>query len=183
MVDPGAVLEPGVRVWHFSHVSTRAVVGRGSVLGQGVYVGPGVRIGRGCRIQNQVSIYEGVTLEDEVFVGPSAAFTNVRNPRAHVSRRDEFLPTLVGRRATVGANATVVCGVRIGERAFVGAGAVVTRDVPPGVLVLGAPARPAGFACECGEVLPADGDPRRCGRCGAAWRLAAHGGLEAQGDR
>lgn len=144
IVDEGATIGAGARLWHWVHVCPGAVVGEGSVLGQGVYVGPGVRIGKGCKVQNHVSVYAGVVLEDEVFVGPSAVFTNVYNPRAHVSRRDAFLPTRIGRRATIGANATVVCGVTIGERAFVAAGAVVTRDVPPGALVRGAPARVSG---------------------------------------
>lgn len=178
VVDDGAVLGPGVQVWHFAHVSEGARVGSGSVLGQGTYVGPGVEIGRGCKIQNHVSVYEGVVLADEVFVGPSAVFTNVRHPRAHVSRRGEFHPTRVGHRATIGANATIVCGVDVGERAFVAAGAVVTRDVAPGRLVVGNPARPAGWACACGERLAGEGTVKRCDRCGASWREAAHGGVE-----
>lgn len=179
VVDEGAVLGAGVKVWHFAHVCSRARVGPGTVLGQGVYVGPGVRIGAGCRVQNHVSVYEGVELEDDVFVGPSAVFTNVRNPRAHVSRKGEFLSTRVGRRATIGANATVVCGVTLGAGAFVAAGAVVTRDVAPGVLVKGCPARPAGYACACGEVLERAPGELACGRCGARWRRdAATGGLE-----
>lgn len=184
VVDAGAVLGEGVRVWHGVHVSKGATVGAGTVLGQGVYVGPGVRIGTGCRIQNHVSVYEGVTLDDEVFVGPSVVFTNVRTPRAHVSRREEFLPTRVERRATIGANATIVCGVTIGARAFVGAGAVVARDVLPGALVLGVPARQEGWVCECGEVLQGTGPVWTCHRCGSAWRersvwLGGEGGLEA----
>lgn len=178
VVDAGADLGPGVKVWHFAHVCAGARIGRDSVLGQGAYVGPGVEIGRGCKIQNHVSVYEGVVLADEVFVGPSAVFTNVRHPRAHVSRRDAFEPTRVGRRATIGANATVVCGVSVGERAFVAAGAVVTRDVAPGQLVLGSPARPLGWACDCGERLADEGGTLRCARCGRAWREAGHGGVE-----
>jgi UDP-2-acetamido-3-amino-2,3-dideoxy-glucuronate N-acetyltransferase len=176
VIDAGAVLEPGVKVWHHVHVSAGARVGEGTVLGQGVYVGPGVRIGRGCKVQNHVSVYEGVTLEEEVFVGPSAVFTNVLRPRAHVNRKEEFLPTLVRRRATIGANATVLCGRTLGEGAFVGAGAVVTHDVPPRVLVVGAPARAVGFACDCGETLPSGG-PLACRRCGAAYAKADGGGL------
>jgi UDP-2-acetamido-3-amino-2,3-dideoxy-glucuronate N-acetyltransferase len=178
VVDEGAILGAGVRIWHFAHVSAGARVGSGTVLGQGTYVGPGVEIGRGCKIQNHVSVYEGVVLADEVFVGPSAVFTNVRHPRAHVSRRGAFRPTRVGRHATIGANATIVCGVEVGERAFVAAGAVVTRDVAPGRLVLGSPARPAGWVCGCGERLADEGEIKRCARCGASWREAAHGGVE-----
>lgn len=176
VVDAGAVLGAGARVWHYAHVCAGARVGAGTVLGQGVYVGPGVRIGPGCRIQNHVSVYEGVELAEEVFVGPSAVFTNVRHPRAHVSRRHAFEPTRVGRRATVGANATIVCGVTLGEACFVAAGAVVTRDVPPRVLVMGAPARPAGHACECGERLAAPTTP--CAGCGARHRPRPDGGLD-----
>ena len=185
VVDAGAVLEPGVKVWHFCHVSKGARIGAGTSLGQNVFVAPGVTVGRGCKLQNNVSLYEGVTLEDDVFVGPSAVFTNVVNPRAHVSRRHEFAPTLVRRYATIGANATVVCGSTLSEGAFVAAGAVVTKDVAPYVLVKGVPARPAGYACACGEVLEgaeeALGSPGglRCPGCAARWRRRPGGGLEA----
>lgn len=185
VVDEGASLGPGVRVWHFAHVCEGARVGADSVLGQGVYVGPGVEIGRGCKIQNHVSVYAGVTLRDEVFVGPSAVFTNVRNPRAHVSRKHEFAPTLVERRATIGANSTIVCGVTIGESAFVAAGATVTRDVAPRVQVQGSPARPAGFRCDCGEGLsPSDvGEETACRACGAQYAQRADGGLDPTGTQ
>jgi UDP-2-acetamido-3-amino-2,3-dideoxy-glucuronate N-acetyltransferase len=176
VVDEGAVLGAGVKVWHFAHVCAGASLEEGVVLGHASYVGPGVRIGRGTKIQNHVSVYEGVTLEEEVFVGPSAVFTNVRNPRSHVNRRGEFAPTRVRRRATIGANATVVCGVTLGEGCFVAAGAVVTRDVPAGVLVRGSPARAAGYACACGEILPRSGD-LACARCGATWRRVPDGGI------
>lgn len=179
VVDAGAELGAGVKVWHFSHVCAGARVGAGAVLGQNVYVGPGVTVGRGCKVQNNVSVYEGVTLEDDVFVGPSAVFTNVRTPRAHVVRRGEFAPTLVRRHASIGANATVVCGVTLEEGAFVAAGAVVTKDVPPFAVVKGVPARVTGWACRCGEML--EGKPRArrfvCARCGAAYAVARTGGL------
>lgn len=182
VVDEGAQLAPGVKVWHFAHVCAGASVGRDCVLGQNVFVAPRVSIGAGCKLQNNVSVYEGVTLEDEVFVGPSAVFTNVRTPRAHVSRRHAFVPTLVRRRATIGANATVVCGVEIGQAAFVAAGAVVTRDVPPRTLVQGCPARPVGFSCDCGERLPLAAAERegvlRCGACEASYRRREDGGLD-----
>lgn len=176
VIDAGAVIGPGSKVWHFAHVCAGATLGAGTVLGQGCYVGPGVVIGPGCKIQNNVSVYEGVTLAEDVFVGPSAVFTNVRNPRAHVSRRGEFAPTRVERRVTIGANATVVCGVTLGEGCFVGAGAVVTRDVAPRTLVLGAPARPKGHACDCGERLARPLEP--CARCGARYRERPDGGLD-----
>jgi len=184
VVDPGAVLEPGAKVWHFCHVSTGARIGRGTSLGQNVFVAPKVVVGAGCKIQNNVSLYEGVTLEDDVFVGPSAVFTNVVNPRAHVIRRHEFAPTLVRRFATIGANATVVCGTTLNEGAFVGAGAVVTADVQPYSVVLGVPARPLGFACRCGVMLSKIGRPPivartkiPCEACGATYAPLATGGL------
>ena len=152
-VDAGVSLEPGVRIWRFCHVMQGARIGQGSQLGQGCFVGSGVRIGRGVRIQNHVSVFEGVELEDDVFVGPSATFTNVKNPRAHVARRAEFRRTLVRRGATIGANATILPGVELGEYCFVGAGAVVTHDVPPHALVVGTPARAAGFVSRHGERL------------------------------
>src|SRR5262245_57083432 len=184
VIDAGAVLEPGVKAWHCVHVCAGARVGEGSSLGQNVYVGPGVSIGRRCKVQNNVSVYEGVTLEDEVFVGPSAVFTNVRNPRAHVSRRHEFGMTIVRRRATIGANSTIVCGVTIGVGAFVAAGAVVTKDVAPYTLMKGVPARPSGFVCGCGEVFRG-ASPRskvlRCGSCGTTYVRATGGGLALEG--
>ena len=167
-VDEGATLGAGTRVWHFVHVCSGASIGRDVVLGQNVFVAPEVTVGDGCRVQNNVALYTGVHLDEEVFVGPSAVFTNVRTPRAHVSRKDEFAPTSVGRRATIGANATIVCGVTLGPACFVAAGAVVTHDVAPHVLVQGAPARPVGLVCDCGERLADEGD-LTCGRCGAQW--------------
>jgi UDP-2-acetamido-3-amino-2,3-dideoxy-glucuronate N-acetyltransferase len=175
VVDEGAILGPGVKVWHFAHVCAGARLGAGVVLGQGCYVGPGVEVGAGSKVQNGVSLYEGVTLEEDVFVGPHAAFTNVRHPRAHVSRRGEFETTVIRRHASIGCHATLVCGVEVGQGAFVAAGAVVTKDVPPRVLVMGVPARPAGFACDCGERLPAS---LACARCGTSYRAARGGGLE-----
>ncbi len=174
VVDEGAVLEEGVRIWHFVHVSKGAHIGEGAVLGQNVFVAPGVRIGRGAKIQNNVSVYAGVTIEDDVFLGPSCVFTNVINPRAFVERKDEFRTTRVGRGASIGANATVVCGHDVGAYAMVGAGAVVTRDVPDHALVVGVPARPIGFVCTCGERLP-DGQDVTCTRCGARFSVSASG--------
>ena len=150
VVDAGARIGAGSKVWHFCHVMAGARVGARCVVGQNVFVAATAVIGSGCRIQNNVSIYDGVVLEDDVFVGPSAVFTNVRNPRAAVDRKARIEQTLVGRGATIGANATIVCGARIGEYAFIGAGAVVTRDVPPHAVMAGVPARRAGWICRCG---------------------------------
>ena len=154
IVDEGAVLGDGCRVWHFVHISAGARIGKGCSFGQNVFVGNDVRIGDHVKVQNNVSIYDAVTLEDEVFCGPSMVFTNVYNPRAAVARKDEYRPTRVRRGATLGANCTIVCGITIGEHAFVGAGAVVNRDVPDFALMLGVPARQAGWMSRFGERLP-----------------------------
>ena len=150
-----------------------AVIGKNCGIGQNVVVAGTVRIGDGCKIQNNVSLYDGVTLEDHVFCGPSLVFTNVINPRSEVVRRDEYRPTRVRRGASLGANATVVCGITIGQYAFVGAGAVVTRDVPDFGLVVGNPARRVGWMCRCGIKLALAGESGRCAACGAAYRLEA----------
>lgn len=155
IVDAGARVGAGTKVWHWTHVMDGAVIGRDCVLGQNVFVGQGVRIGDGVRIQNNVSVYAGVELEDHVFCGPSAVFTNVVEPRSEIDRKRDLRRTLVRRGASIGANATVVCGTTIGRYALVGAGAVVTRDVPDHALVVGVPARVAGWVCACGERLPA----------------------------
>jgi UDP-2-acetamido-3-amino-2,3-dideoxy-glucuronate N-acetyltransferase len=154
IVDPGASIGEGSRVWHFVHVCGGAVIGRDCSLGQNVFVGNRVRIGDNVKIQNNVSVYDNVTLEDDVFCGPSMVFTNVYNPRSAVSRKSEYRDTVVRRGATLGANCTIVCGVEIGEYAFIGAGAVVNRDVPPFALMLGVPARQAGWMSRHGERLP-----------------------------
>jgi len=168
IVDPGAQIGVGTRVWHWVHVCAGARIGERCVLGQNVFVGNKVVIGNNVRIQNNVSVYDDVTLEDDVFCGPSMVFTNVLNPRSHVSRKDEYRPTLVRRGASIGANATVVCGHTIGEFAFVGAGAVVTRDIAPHALVVGTPARRVGWMCKCGERLPA-GPHAQCAACGSRY--------------
>lgn len=153
VVDAGATIGDGTRIWHFSHVMSGARIGRSCSLGQNVFVASGAVLGDNVKVQNNVSIYDGVQLGDDVFCGPSAVFTNVANPRSHVPRKDEFRPTRVGRGATVGANATVVCGHTVGRYAFVGAGAVVASDVPDFALVLGVPGRVRGFVCRCGVRL------------------------------
>ena len=155
-VDDGVSIGEGTTIWHFCHVLADASIGRGCMIGQNVMVGRGVRIGNDCKIQNNVSVYESVELEDGVFCGPSCVFTNVLNPRAEVSRKSEFRPTVVGRGATIGANATVVCGHTIGRYAFIAAGAVVTRDVPDFALMIGSPARRAGWMSENGMRLGRD---------------------------
>lgn len=168
VVDDGAIVGEGTRVWHFSHICAGARIGRECSLGQGVYVGGRAVIGNRVKIQNNVSVYDAVTLEDGVFCGPSMVFTNVFNPRAEIERKNEFLPTLVRRGATLGANCTVVCGVTIGAYALVGAGAVVTRDVPDFALVTGVPARRVGWVSHAGEKL---GDDLVCPRDGRIYRL------------
>jgi UDP-2-acetamido-3-amino-2,3-dideoxy-glucuronate N-acetyltransferase len=168
IVDDGAVVGDDTKIWHFCHVSRGARIGKGCVLGQNVYVASTARIGDGVRVQNNVSIYDGVFLDADVFVGPSAVFTNVVRPRANVSRKDEYAETRVGRGATIGANATIVCGTQIGDYAFVGAGAVVTREVAAHAIVVGNPARQHGWACRCGERLP---DSGTCSRCHTSYEI------------
>jgi UDP-2-acetamido-3-amino-2,3-dideoxy-glucuronate N-acetyltransferase len=178
VVDPGARVGAGTKIWHFCHVMAGARVGAGCVLGQNVFVAAGAVVGDGCRVQNNVSIYDGVVLGDEVFVGPSAVFTNVKTPRAAVSRKAAFIATRVGRGATIGANATVVCGVEVGAYALVGAGAVVTRNVAAHAVVTGIPARRVGWACRCGEPLPTKPTGRRertCLACGARYAERGRG--------
>jgi UDP-2-acetamido-3-amino-2,3-dideoxy-glucuronate N-acetyltransferase len=170
IVDEGASIGDGTHVWHWTHISAGAVIGSGCSFGQNVFVGNRVSIGNNVRVQNNVSIYDGVTLEDDVFCGPSMVFTNVINPRAHVSRKHEYQPTRVRRGASIGANATVICGVSIGEYAFVGAGAVITRDVPSYALVIGSPGRRIGWMCRCGTRLPGT-EASICPACGAIYLI------------
>ena len=153
IVDEGASIGAGTRIWHWVHVSAGARIGAACSLGQGVYVGNDVHIGSNVKIQNHVSVYDAVTLEDDVFCGPSVVFTNVHNPRSAVVRKNEYRRTLVKRGATLGANCTIVCGVTVGAHAFVGAGAVVSHDVPPFALVVGVPARRIGWMSRHGERL------------------------------
>ncbi|MFN2637298.1 MAG: acyltransferase [Gemmatimonadaceae bacterium] len=169
-VDEGARIGDDTRVWHFCHVMGGSVIGERCSLGQNVVVMKGVRIGNNVKIQNNVSVYEGVELEDDVFCGPSMVFTNVINPRSAISRKNEYKPTRVRRGATIGANATIICGVTLGEYAFIGAGSVVTRDVGAYELVVGVPAKKAGWMCRCGERLP-DKNPELCKVCGTRYKL------------
>jgi UDP-2-acetamido-3-amino-2,3-dideoxy-glucuronate N-acetyltransferase len=174
IVDDGAQLGDGCRVWHWVHISGGARIGRGCSFGQGVYVGNDVVIGDNVKIQNNVSVYDAVTLEDDVFCGPSMVFTNVHNPRSAVVRKNEYRRTMVRRGATLGANSTIVCGTTIGAHAFVGAGAVVSRDVPDFALMVGVPARRIGWMSRHGErlALPASGDGEAaCPATGERYRL------------
>ena len=174
IVDEGARVGEGTRIWHWVHVCSGAVIGRDCSLGQNVFVGNKVRIGDNCKLQNNISVYDNVTLEDGVFCGPSMVFTNVYNPRSEISRKDEYRDTLVRRGATLGANCTIVCGTTIGKYAFIGAGAVVNRDVPDFALMLGVPARHAGWMSRFGERLnlPLSGDGEaRCPHTGERYVL------------
>ena len=154
-VDDGAVIGRGTKIWHFCHILAGTVIGENCSIGQNAMIGPKVRVGNGCKIQNNVSLYEGVELADDVFCGPSCVFTNVINPRANVSRKAEFKSTPVGQGATIGANATIVCGHRLGAYCLIGAGAVVTKDVPDYALMVGTPARRMGWMSRAGERLDA----------------------------
>jgi len=160
IIDEGAQIGAGSRIWHFVHVCSGARVGKGVSMGQNVFVGNKVVIGDNCKIQNNVSVYDNVTLEEEVFCGPSMVFTNVYNPRSSIERKDEYRDTLVKRGATLGANCTIICGVTVGEFAFVGAGALINKDVPAYALVVGVPARQIGWMSEFGEQLslPCEGE-------------------------
>jgi UDP-2-acetamido-3-amino-2,3-dideoxy-glucuronate N-acetyltransferase len=155
-VDDGAAVGRGTKIWHFCHILPGVVIGENCSIGQNVMVGPRVKVGSGCKIQNNVSLYDGVELADDVFCGPSCVFTNVNNPRANVSRKDEFRTTPIGRGASIGANATIVCGHSLGEYCFIGAGSVVTKDVPAFALMVGNPARRIGWMSRAGERLGKD---------------------------
>jgi len=177
IVDAGAKIGDGTKVWHFVHVCSGAQIGENCTLGQNVFVGNRVEIGNNVRIQNNVSVYDNVMLEDDVFCGPSMVFTNVYNPRSAVSRKEEYRETIIERGATLGANSTVVCGVRVGRHAFVGAGAVVNRDVLPYALVVGVPAKQVGWMSEYGErlALPLNGEGECvCPHTQAVYRLSGN---------
>ncbi|MCF6148010.1 MAG: Gfo/Idh/MocA family oxidoreductase [Candidatus Kuenenia sp.] len=170
-IDDGVEVGDGTKIWHFSHIQKGSKIGRNCIIGKHVEVGPDVAIGDKCKIQNNVSVYKGVTLEDEVFCGPSCVFTNVYNPRSFINRRQEFRQTLVKRGATIGANATIVCGVEIGRYALIGAGAVVKNNVPDHAIVAGVPAKHKGWACKCGTTLKFNSDLAACGYCGEIYQL------------
>ena len=173
-VDDGVSIGDGTMIWHFCHLLKGVRVGERCRIGQNVVIGPDVSVGNNVKIQNNVSIYNGVTLEDDVFCGPSMVFTNIMTPRSAFprNRSEDNLPTLVRQGASIGANATIVCGVTIGRHALIGAGAVVTKDVPDFALVVGNPARQRGWACRCGIVLEEHADAWSCGECDRRYRLA-----------
>ena len=173
VVDDGAVLGEETRVWHFVHVSAGAHIGARCVLGQNVFIGRNVRIGDGVKIQNNVSVFEGVEVEDDAFLGPSCVFTNVSNPRSFIERKSEFKPTRVGRGASIGANATIICGHDLGAYCLVGAGSVVPRGVAAHALVVGNPARPLGWVCVCATRLPAAAGEHACSACNRRYRISA----------
>ncbi|MEO0731639.1 MAG: acyltransferase [Bacteroidota bacterium] len=174
VVDDGARISTGTKIWHFCHLMPDCEIGPDCNLGQNVFVASGVRLGKNCKVQNNVSLYAGVTCGDDVFIGPSAVFTNVVNPRAAVNRRGEYAPTVVEKGVTIGANATIVCGRHLGHYAFVGAGSVVTKDVPPYALVVGNPARQIGWMSAAGGRLDFDADGRAiCPHDGTVYVLEA----------
>lgn len=166
-IDDQVEIQSGTCIWHFCHIMSGSKIGRECRIGQNVVIGPNAVVGSNVKIQNNVSVYEGVTLEDDVFCGPSMVFTNIATPRSAFPRNhsEDNLPTIVRRGASIGANATIVCGNTIGEHALIGAGAVVTKDVPPHAVVIGNPGRQRGWACECGVVLKLDGETAFCPEC------------------
>ncbi len=177
IVDDGAQIGEGCRIWHWVHICAGAKIGRDCSFGQNVFVGSKVVLGNNCKIQNNVSVYDNVTLEDDVFCGPSMVFTNVYNPRSAVSRKDEYRNTLVKRGVTLGANCTIVCGITVGEFAFIGAGAVVNKDVKPYALMVGVPAKQVGWMSEYGEQipLPLDGEGQyECPHSEQIYKLGNH---------
>ena len=169
-IDKGSKIGRGTRVWHFSHILQGSTIGNNCNIGQNVVIGPEAEIGNNVKVQNNVSIYKGVTIEDDVFCGPSCVFTNVFNPRSFIRRMDSIRQTVVRKGATIGANATVVCGVEIGKYAFVGAGSVVTKDIRPYALCYGNPASSKGWICECGVKLEFKGTRAVCRECDKKYR-------------
>ena len=171
VIDPGARIGAGSKIWHFCHLMPDCELGTDCNLGQNVFVANGVVLGRNCKVQNNVSLYSGVTAGDDVFIGPSAVFTNVKNPRSGVNRRGQYVETVLEDGVTVGANAVIVCGVKLGRFAMVGAGSVVTKDIAPFTLVVGNPARPLGFVSRAGERLEFTGGRATCPHDGSVYRL------------
>ena len=169
IVEQPCQIGKGTRVWHFSHIMPDVTIGKNCVIGQNVFIAKGVKIGNNVKLENNVSVFEGVTLQDDVFCGPSSVFTNVINPRSHISRKHEFKPTLVKKGTTIGANATIVCGNTMGKYALIGAGAVVTKDVPDYALVYGNPSRIQGWVCQCGVKLQEEGEKAKCPECGKVY--------------
>lgn len=171
VVDPGAEIGAGTKIWHFCHVSSGAKIGERCSVGQNVFIAGTAVLGNNVKLQNNVSVYDGVVLEDDVFCGPSMVFTNVINPRSHVSRKDEYRVTVVGKGASIGANATIICGNRIGRYAMVGAAAVVTKEIPDHALVVGSPARRIGWVCACGVRLPNEKEAT-CPACSSQYSIS-----------
>ena len=173
-IDEGAIIGKGTRIWHFCHVMSTAVIGEGCNIGQNVLVSNNVKLGNNVKIQNNVSVYTGVTVEDDAFLGPSMVFTNVINPRSHINRKDEYQPTLVKRGASIGANATILCGITLGRYCFIGAGSVVTRDVPDYALFYGNPGSLKGWICQCGTRIEFNqingSDIAICSKCGDRYK-------------
>jgi UDP-2-acetamido-3-amino-2,3-dideoxy-glucuronate N-acetyltransferase len=170
-VDKNVQIGKGTKIWHFSHILSNVSIGKNCIIGQNVCIGPNVAIGSNVKIQNNVSVYEGVTLEDDVFCGPSMVFTNVHIPRsAHPKKRDAYLKTLVKKGSTIGANATIICGVTLGKHCFVGAGSVVTRDIPNHAMVYGVPATIKGWVCECGNKMAFTENSAICNKCGKTFK-------------
>lgn len=171
-VDEPCEIGQGTKIWHFSHIMKDCRIGERCNIGQNVVISPSVILGNNVKIQNNVSVYTGVICEDDVFLGPSCVFTNVINPRSHVNRKEEYRETRVGKGASVGANATIVCGHNIGEYAFIAAGAVITKNVPPYALMMGNPARQRGWMCQCGEKIIFAEGKGQCVGCGKQYRLS-----------
>ena len=185
-IDDNVEIGSATRIWHFSHIMSDSIIGRDCNIGQNVVVSPGCHIGNNVKIQNNVSVYTGVTLEDDVFCGPSMVFTNVINPRSHVSREEEYKNTLVKKGASIGANATIVCGITLGEYCFIGAGTVVTKDIAPFQMVIGNPGRVRGYVCACGEKLDLrleakTGTQTVCGACNSGF-VKTESGVEIKND-
>ncbi len=178
-VDNGAIIGRGSSIWHFSHIMSGSELGEECTLGQNVFIQSNVKIGNYCKIQNNVSVYEGVTLEDYVFCGPSMVFTNIKDPRCKYPQRgtEFYVKTLIMEGASIGANATIVCGHTIGRHALIGSGAVVTSDVPDYALMVGVPAKRVGWACECGKILPEFNKEIQCPRCGIEYYMDENGRL------